>query len=206
MRSRRTVVAYLAAASLAVTALAAAASPSPLALALHLSDLPANVEKPPAWSPSPSLEKPADVAILGVKGTTAAGYGYTWPAGGTVDLAGLGPTPKEWHLTGTVFVAPGLAGARRLYDYGKAAQHGFFSDFDTDGATSLKPPSLGDAQFGLLGRDAGGPQAMVFVRKGSVVWQLRIGHSPSKWTVTKAQVLAQLKTFAAKQKARVAGG
>lgn len=207
MHQPRTVaVGLAAAATIAATALAAAARPNPLTLALHLSDLPRNVEKSPSWSPSPSLEKQADVAILGVKGTAAADYAYTWPAGGTVNLSGLGRTAKEWHVAGTVFVTPSAAAARTLYGYGKQAQHGFFADFATDGSAKLSLPSLGDEQLGLLGKDAGGLQAMVFVRKGRVVWQLRVGHSPPKWTVTKAQVLSQLNTYAAKQRARVAGG
>jgi hypothetical protein len=188
-------------AALAAAALAAAAKLDPLSLALHRTDMPASVAK--TLIPSPSRMSASTVAILGVPGTTAAEYSYTWPAGGSVAVPALGATAKEWHLSGTVFVAPDKAGAQTLFAQGRAARHGFFSDFSTLGASKVSLPPLGNEQFGLLGTDAGGSQAMAFVRRGRVVWQMRIGHSPPQWKVTKAQVLTQLHQYTAKQRTRI---
>jgi len=203
---KTTVVAFVAAATVATAPLAAVSAQDPLKLALQRSDMPPTTVKAPVFNPSPHRDNPADLAILGVPKVTGASYSYTWPAGGQVNLPGLGPADKEWYLTGSVYLAPTQAAARMLFRYGQQAQHGFFADFPTDGSTKLTLPAYGDQQFALLGKDAGGPQAMVFARKRSVVWELRIGHGPPKWTLTKAQVLAQLKTYAAKQKARIGRG
>src|SRR4051812_24171848 len=110
MRGGRTVVVSIAIfVAAATTAGAGAGRLDPLRLALHRPDMPKSVEK--SFLPSPSAMNPADVAILGVPGTRAAHYSYTWPAGGTVNVPALGPTPKEWHLEGTVFVATGTGAA-----------------------------------------------------------------------------------------------
>ena len=47
----------------------------------------------------------------------------------------------------------------------------------------------------------------MFVRKGSVVWQVALGHGPLQWrNAKKAQALTQLKKYAAKQMRRVGTG
>jgi hypothetical protein len=44
----------------------------------------------------------------------------------------------------------------------------------------------------------------IVVRDQNVVWHLRVGSAPAQWrNVTKAQVLAQLKTYAGKQVRRI---
>ena len=47
---------------------------------------------------------------------------------------------------------------------------------------------------------------MVFVRKGAVVWQLRVATIPLQFQATEAQMVAVLETYAAKQKSRVGTG
>jgi hypothetical protein len=209
MTLRRTPVGILlavAAGLIASTAFGYGATKDPLRLALQRGDMPQSVKASLFGPAGPSRMKPDILRFIGT-GLRGAEYSYTWPAGGQVNVPGLGPTEKDWHLSGRVYVAPTPAAARTLFQDGKRAEHGFFSDFGTDGAVRLALPRYGDEQFGLLGvqgaKESGGPQAMVFVRRGVVVWELRIGHSPPKWTVTRAQVLAQLKAYALKQKARV---
>jgi hypothetical protein len=177
-----------------------------LRLALQRKDMPANVEGGPLGPVGPRETDQDSLDVLGT-GLKGADYFYKWPAGGTVNAPGLGAIDKEWRVSGDVVVAPSVAAARKLFAGGKAAQTGFFSDFPTDeDATPLRLPSYGEEQLALLGKDADGPEAMVFVRKGLVVWELRVGHSPSKWAVTKAQVVGLLETYAKKQKARVGAG
>jgi hypothetical protein len=188
--------------AIALTALSSAAPAyaansscsSVLAHALQRADMPSTIE-----GPSKPDCKSADTLHFIGTGLKGAGYSYTWPVV-------RGSFEKEWHVTGEVFVAPSVAAAKQLFADGKAAQHGFFSDFSTDGATALSLPSFGDEQLALLGKDAGGPQAMVFVRRRATVWELRIGHSLPTWKVTKNLVVGMLETYAAKQKLRVGTG
>jgi len=170
---------------------------SALTLALQKADVPSTVQGS-LFGPAKPHCKTADALRFIGTGLKGADYSYTWPVSGS--------TEKDWHLTGDVFVALNAPAAKKLFADGKAAQHGFFADFGTEKAKPLTGLHYGDEQLGWVGPDAGGPQAMVFVRRGAVVWELRIGHSPPAWKVTKAQVLTMLNTYAAKQKKRVGAG
>jgi len=204
MQNRLILVVLIASAAVAGgwTAFASGAARNPVRLALQRNDVPSTVQGTLLGPPAPHVIKADILRFIGT-GLRGADYSYTWPAGGRINVPTLGATDKQWHLSGDVYVASSVAAAKTLFANGRAAQHGFFSDFGTDAATRLVLPRYGDEQFGLLGKDAGGPQAMVFVRKGTVVWELRIGHSPPQWIVTRTQVLGQLKIYAAKEKARV---
>jgi hypothetical protein len=192
--------------ALAVAAHGAAVGKDPLRIALRRADVPANAEKAPAWSPSPSRIKQEALSPLGPD-LRGADFHYVWSAGGTVQVSGLGAADKQWSLDGSVFVAPSRAAAKRLFELGKRAQIGFFSDEPSE-PSSLHPLSLpryGDEQFGLLTTwPKNPPHALVFVRRGAVVWQLRIVAIPRQWPVTKTQTIAQLRTYAPKQAKRVA--
>jgi hypothetical protein len=154
MSQRLTLAAVLAAGvAAASTAFAADAAKDPLRVALQRSDMPASTQK--SILPSPSRDNASDLAIIG-RGLKGASYSYAWLAGGQVNLPGLGPADKEWHVSGEVFVAPTTAGARTLFQDGTRAEHGFFADFGTEGAVRLALPRYGDEQFGLLGKAAGG--------------------------------------------------
>jgi hypothetical protein len=206
MRYTRMLAAVLAAATVTTAALAATAIRDPLRLALQRADMPANTRQAPPDAPSPARMNPAHLTPLGVRGLKGASYAYKWPAGGTVATP-LGPWDKEWYLSGDVFAAPDLAGARKLFDLGKRARTGFFSDFPDEPTTvRVTLPAYGDQQFALYSAHRAGLGAMVFVRKGTVVWQLRIAPIPRQFRPTKAQVLAVLRTYAAKQKTRVGAG
>lgn len=201
LREMRTIVVTALACAVIATA-AAAASGNPLRLALQRSDMPSSVENTVLGQAKPELEKQESLRFIGT-GLKGADYSYMWPAGGTVKVHDLGPTQKQWHVGGEVLVAPSVAAAKKLFRAGKAAQTGFFSDFPIDHVAPLTLPHYGDEQLAVVGPDGGGPQAMVFVRKGAVVWELRVSHNPAQWTVTKAPIVALLETYAAKQKARV---
>jgi len=178
-----------------------------LKLALQRADMPATTRKPPIASPSPAPIPRSALAALRVPGLQGADYAYTWPAGGVVDTA-IGAIDKEWHLEGSVYRAPDAAGAKKLFALGKAAQIGFFSDFPSEPRflSRLVLPRYGDEQFVLVSTDARfGVQAMAFVRSGSVVWELRVAPIPLKFEAAKEQVVAVLRSYAAKQKRRIGG-
>jgi hypothetical protein len=206
MLSRTIVLAVAVAMALAAGALAATAAKDPLKLALKASDMPANVYRNGGTPPHPNREDADDVAILGVKGTRAAEYGYLWPADPS-DKGSFGTSNKVWTLEGAVYVAPNRAGARKLFAYGKQSG-GFFLESDPQNPTLKGLPSYGDEQFAqeLARKPAWGPLALVLVRKGAVVWQMRIRTDGRKWNPTKAQMLTQLKKYALKQKVRVGSG
>jgi hypothetical protein len=193
--------------SLPAMAPASSSAGNPLKLALQRADMPPTTDKAPSWDPSPHAKRSGDLAILGVPGLKGAGYSYTWAAGGTV-ASSTGPLEKQWHVSGDVFVAPSPAAAKRLFDLGKRAQIGFFSDFpgQPDKLVPVSLPSYGDQQFGVLAEVPTGTEAMVFVRKAAVVWELRISGNPLKWIRTRAQVLALLKKYAPIQKSRIGPG
>jgi hypothetical protein len=46
---------------------------------------------------------------------------------------------------------------------------------------------------------------MAFVRSGSVVWELRVAPIPLQFEAAKEQVVAVLRSYAAKQKRRIGG-
>lgn len=187
------------AAAVASAALAAPAARDPLALTLKQADLPAGARYSVGRDPASGLR------ALG-RGLKGASYTATFSAGGTVSTP-LGTLDREWFLEGSVIVAPSRSAARSLFQLGKRARIGFFSDFPgTPRYVRLR--SFGDQQLAFVSRAsaAGGVSGAVFVRKGSVVWQLRVAPIPRQFRPTQAQVLTQLRAYAAKQKRRVGSG
>jgi hypothetical protein len=208
MRLPIVLISLAVAAAAVVDAATGGGNPQQLALkrALQANDfLPAKVEPSLLGPAGPAPKTQDSLGFIG-KGLYGADYNYTWKPGGTVSVPGLGATDKEWHVFGDVFIAPSAVAAKQLFADGRAAEHGFFADFGTEQADSLKLPRYGDEQLALVAPDAGGPHAMVFVRKGNTVWELSVGHSPPKWIVTKAQIVELLKTYAHKQSTRVGAG
>jgi hypothetical protein len=183
----------------ASSALAATASKDPLALALQKSDFPSGVFYSASRSPASGL------SVIG-KGLKGVNFQGSWKAGGTVSTS-LGPADKEWLLEGDVIVAPTATGAKGVYALGKGAQIGFFNDFPQP-IHSITLPRYGDEQFAFAysGGTGGGGHAAVFVRKGSVVWEVRTAPVPFQWKASEALAIAQLKIYAAREKTRVGAG
>ena len=171
-------------------------------LALQRSDAPATAKETTFTYPEPV--DPAHLAPLGVRGLQAAHYIYTWPTGEKLETP-IGQLDKEWTIEGEVFRAPDVNGAKRLYALGVAAQIGAFSYDDFPGEPrKLNLPAYGDEQIAkVASHPATGMGVMVFVRKGNVVWQLRVATIPLQFKATEAQMVSVLQTYAAKQKDRV---
>jgi hypothetical protein len=179
----------------------ASAAKDPLRVVLHQSDLVTGAHGSSNRSPASGLR------VFGVTGLKGASSGYSFPAGGSVKTP-IGPLTKEWRLDADVFVSPDQAGARKLFQLGKRAGVGLFSDVpEARYIVTVKLPSYGDEQLAYVTTNkARGIQGVVFVRKGTVVWELMIAPSPLQWHAARAQVLTTLKAYARKQKAHVGAG
>jgi len=199
-------VAILAAMFCPIPVVGDAAEPIPQ-LALQPGDMPAT-----AASLSPRVADPEMLeafAASGVRAVQGAHYGYTWPIDGTTKTSG-DSIPKAWTVTGEVYRAPDESGAKRLFALSKRPldkdRLGIgFASYGSFGRTikNLDLPPYGDEQFARGSTDPTDELAvMVFVRKGTVVWQVLV--SPSlTFKPTEAQMVEVLETYAAKQKARV---
>lgn len=177
--------------AVAATALAAPTAGAPLTLVLKRSDFPAGTRA--SSRPMPAYA----VGALG-RGLKGASFSASVPAGG-------GSTETAWLLTGDVIVAPDRAAARRLFQLGKSARIGLFSDV-TGNPISLTLPAYGAEQLAFWTRSTSGRgvNVYVFVRKGVVVWQMNA--AAIERSASKAQVVAELRKYAVKQKRRVGNG
>ena len=197
----RTACVVATAGALTAVALAAPAAKDPMRLALQRSDFPAGATVSLARDPA------SGVRAFGVRGLKAATYTVTAPTGRSVSVGGVGDVPTSWRIDGSVFVAPDTGGARKLFRLGKRARVGFFPDIASNPQpTSLR--SFGDEQLAFTTRPSRyvSTIGVVFVRRNAVVWQIRVTSAPLQWRPSKAQVLAELEKYAAKQRGRVGAG
>jgi hypothetical protein len=196
----RTLAAVIVGAAALVGALAAAAAGDPVKLALQKADLPAGT------TGSVTRETNYVLAPLGVAGLKGASYVWSVKAGG-MSPGPFGPVDNDWVMTGDVFVAPNQAAAKKLYEGGKRAGVGYFSDSGTPQYVTSGIPQLGNEQFAYVyGKASVGINGAVFVRKRAVVWQIKIGPSPAQFHPSRAQVLHVLKQFAVMQQKRIGAG
>jgi len=208
MYRRAVVLVAVIAAMLCPTVLVGDAARPVLQLALQRADMPTTTEKSTSAIPYPRVVDPSHLRPFGVRGLQSAEYQYAWPTGGTITTP-IGPIDKQWFIEGEVFRAPDEGGAKRFFALGVAAKTGAFSydSFPGDKLKNLDLPTYGDEQFARVGtHPATGLGVMVFVRKGAVVWQLRVAVIPLQFQATEAQMVEVLKTYAVKQKSRVGSG
>lgn len=182
MRLATMLVALLAAAVCAVSALAGGVANDPMRLVLQRSDFPARTR----WTGSRDAALERSLANAGVEGKAARYLTYI-PRGGTEELL----------VSGLVITLSSVTEARRVFGSYK-------SPFPAPARDVVRlPVSYGDDQVAIATGDPA--RADLRVRKGAVVWRLEI-----KWAgtdrFTRAQALAELRTYAPKQKRRVGGG
>ncbi len=185
----------LAAALLASTGLSAPVATDPLRIVLQKADFPAGV------AVDPTRSEAAGLSAYGIKGLKGANTWVTFPAGGSVKTS-VGDFPKTWRVEADVLVSPNASGAKRIFGLDS-------SGGGPQGApvsAKVKLPSYGDEQVAFVWVTAQGAQGSLIVRKQNVAWQLRVASAPAQWRATKAQVLAQLKGYAAKQARRIGSG
>lgn len=174
-------LAAFAAAVGAVQASGAATASDPARLVLQRSDFPAGTQ----WSSTRNATLERALEQAGIRGR-AVGYGTVIPQGGTEDLL----------VGGQVIVLARAADARRVF----ASFRNPFPATTRDIVTLAA--RYGDEQVAIVTRPP--VRADLRVRRGTVVWKLEI-----KWAGTdgfsRARALAELRTYAAKQKRRIGG-
>ena len=195
---RRAIVrAALVAAMLGGAGVVGHAAESILKLALQLADMPKTAKS--ALS-SPRLMEEEWLAPLGVREVQAAQYLYQWPVDGTNWSDSI---PRLWQLEGQVYRAPDQSVAKRLFAMGKATGGGLRSDshFRGEKVRDLNLPAYGDEQFVRVSALYGRVVGLLFVRKGTVVWEMLVD-STVTFTPAEAQVVELLQKYGAIQKAR----
>jgi len=197
MYRRAVVLVAVVAAMVCPTVVVGDAAKPILQLALQRADMPATME----MVQSPTLMNDSDsIASLGPFGVReAAHYFYSWPIDGASKTSS-DSLPKGWRVSGEVYRASDESGAKRLFALGKSAG-GLSSSYLGSGTKSLDVPPYGDEQFARVSSRSS-LEMLVLVRKGTIVWEILVkpmlAFEPSE-----AQMVEVLKTYAAKQKARV---
>jgi hypothetical protein len=177
MRIRGVVLAFVLAAAVTGGALAAS---NPATMVLRKSDFPASAQY--TWG-----NVPANV-IQGLKGLGITASGAYVAA--TIPVS----SSKSEVVSGSVFKIASPGQARKAY----AA---FKSDFGK--GSKLQLPPFGDEQVAIY--KPGSSIGEMLVRRNSVVWELSI-EGGGLLVIPKAKLIAELKKYGAKQKARVGAG
>jgi hypothetical protein len=182
----------VAAALLAVAApvaLAAATAKNPKALVLRQSDFPRGTRVGTSF---------------GVKGPLSNQYAVGFEIR-------PGDMTREEDVSVQLWVAKDVAAAKGVYQQTVASYTGL------KGEVTLKLPSYGDEQFADYLPNPSRPHGQLIVRRNTVVWYLTVenctplsfscyGTSRTEKPIGRAKATAELKKYAAKQKARVGKG
>ena len=166
-----------------------------------------------SWGGTATTDAAADPSRLVLQRTDFPSTAkYTWgrvPATFTQGLAALGVKAKAAYASaqlsrsstkyesvlGTVVANGSAAQARKVYSALK-------TDLRRGSVSVLSFPAHGDEQIALYQSPKLGSKVQLLVRRNAVVWQLEISGG-GLLVLTKAQLLAELKKYAGKQKARV---
>jgi hypothetical protein len=195
MRFASLVLITIAAALPASAALSAPTLSDPKKIVLQQADFPAGVIV------TPTRSEAAGLSAYGIKDLKGANTWVTVPAGGSVKTS-VGDFPKTWRVEADVLVSPSASGSKRIFglDSSGGGPQG------APASAKVKLPSYGDEQVAFVWVTAQGARGSLIVRKQNVAWQLRVASAPAQWRATKAQALAQLKSYAAKQARRIGSG
>lgn len=190
MRVAMTLAVLLMSAVCAASAVAASAAKDPLSLVLRKADFPAGATYEADDGDYTQFRYRLDSGGVSFESATFQGISYS-------------STKGSLHVTGSVFVTPSAAQAKKGFTLVKSRKEFFWAP--TKRPLSL--PSYGDQQY-VLHDPAGGEgiwTANVVVRKRATLWALRV-LSERRPAVSRAAFLASVKTYASKQRARVGGG
>jgi hypothetical protein len=185
MRNKFILIAAAALAAAALGAQAANSAADPSRIVLSRADFPSSTKY--TWG-----RMPANFARgLGALGVKANGAFYA------AELRRGGSTKYE-SVQGLVVTTGSAAQAR-------AAYAAFKAQLQRESKTVLRLPGFGDEQIALYQSPKVGSKAELLVRRNGVVWQLQVS-GEGLLVIPKPQLLAELKKYAAKQKARVGTG
>jgi hypothetical protein len=199
-RSLLAAPAALVAAAAATAALAAGTARDPKTLVLQLADLPGGTRAGHAY---------------GIRGPLASSYTASFQVR-------PGDIRREEDVEIEAWVAKDAAGAKSIYQQtlatytGKGPQIGAFAKA-FKGEVVLRLPTYGDEQYADYLPNPQRPHGQLVVRKNEVVWYLTVenctplaascyGTSRTEPPIGKAQALAELKKYGAKEKPRVGNG
>jgi len=149
--------------------------------------------------------------VLSKKDFPDKGVRYTWgdaPANVIQGLKGLGITARGAYFAGTIPVTSTksqvVSGAvYTTLSAGEARKAYAAFNSDNGGGSRLALPPYGDEQIVLY--KPGSSVANMLVRRNAVIWQLTV-EGMGLLVIPKAQMIAELKKYAAKLKAHVGGG
>ena len=173
------------------SALAAAASSwggtsaaDPSRLVLARADFPSTATY--SWGRMPASFA-GGLAALGVK-AKGAYYAAQFPRN----------SPRYRSVQGMVVTTGSAAQARAAYS-------AFKTEMRRGSMSVLSFPAQGQEQIALFQSPKLGSKVQLLVRRNTVVWQLEVA-GEGLLVLSKAQLVAELKTYAAKQKRRVGAG
>jgi hypothetical protein len=182
--------AVAAAAVLATATLAVTTAKDPLRLLLQKSDFPAGVRYEADEGDYTNFKYRLESGGVSFESATFQGNTYTKAKG-------------SLQVTGTVFVTPSVAQARKAFTLAKSPREVWW----IGSQTSLSLPAYGDQQHARLS-PAGGEGIWIgnlLVRKRTTLWALKVA-SERRPAISKAAFLTTLNAYARKQRARVGGG
>ncbi len=190
MRATTVLLALVMGAVCAVSAAAAGAAKDPMSLVLRKADFPAGTTYEADDGDYTQFKYRLDAGGVSFESATFQGISSSSAKG-------------SLHVTGSVFVTPSVAQARKGFELMKSRREFFWASTKRP----LSVPSYGDQQY-VLHEPAGGEGiwiANLVVRKRGTLWALRV-LSERRPAISKAEFLASVKKYAGKQRARVGGG
>lgn len=190
MRLATTLVALVVAAGCAGSALGASVAKDPMSLILRKADFPACTVYEADDGDYTQFEYPLEAGGLAFESATFQCISYSSAKG-------------SLHVTGSAFVTPSLAQARKGFKLMSSRKASWWAA--TTRPVSL--PSYGDQQYAL--HDPAGGEgiwiANVVVRKHATLWALRVLHE-RRPAISKSAFLASVNSYARKLRARVGNG
>jgi hypothetical protein len=195
MRLRALALAVLAAAAVSTGALAATTAKDPTTLILRKADFPASANYDSNDNDDRGLDNALDARGLDVEAASYLGITYSRAKGAL-------------HASGAVWTPSSVAEAKKVFAIVKKARGTFFRQIGTMKQTVVVRPSYGNQQFARY--DPAGSEGIasveLLVRRNSVVWLLNVSIERRPNIPKKAEVLAQVRKYATKQKRRVGAG
>ena len=190
MRLAASLIALVLASVCAASGVAAGAPKDPMSLVLRKADFPAGTAYEADDGDYTQFKYRLDAGGVSFESATFQGISSTSAKG-------------SLYITGSVFVTPSVAQAKKGFTLMKSRKEFFWAPT----MRSLSLPSYGDQQY-VLHDPAGGEgiwTANVVVRNRATLWALRV-LSERRPAISKAEFLASVNTYARKQRARVGGG
>ena len=197
MRFRAVALAIAAAAAAAAVtgALAATAAKDPSTLILRKADFAAGADYDSNDNDDRGIDNALDARGLDVESASYLGATYS-------------KTKGFLQVSGAVWTPSSVAKAKKVFAIVKKERAAFFRRIGSMKQTIAVRPSYGNQQFARFDPAGGeGIASMeLLVRRNSVVWLLYVNVERRPNIPKKAEVLAQLRKYATKQKRRIGSG